>query len=183
MKVYSISKWAFGAICLLIIILPVSRHWKLLATGDKAQGTVTGFVMHKEDVLVGESELYYASEIVFYVDGNAQSTYGPANYPYKNGRKIKVFYQEDNPSENCIATFSGFYLDNYTVLPIILLTLWTAFYMSFNNYRKNQSFRKVKYGGQEKSAGTAANDKKGLIEGPIQSARRIQGSGHPSSKK
>jgi len=182
-KVYSISKWAFWAICLLIIILPVSRHWKLLTSGEKAQGTVTGFVIHKEDVLVGESELYYASEIVFDVDGTPQSTYGPANYPYKNGRKIKVFYQEDNPSENCIATFSGFYLDNYTVLPIILLVLWTAFYMSFNNYRKKQSFKKVKYRGAEESGGPAGNDNKGLIGGPIQSARRIQGTRQLSSKK
>ena len=38
MKVYSISKWAFYGICLLILFLPVSRHWRLLLGGATARG-------------------------------------------------------------------------------------------------------------------------------------------------
>ena len=40
MKVYSISKMAFGGICLLIVLLPVSLHWRLLANGTRTEGKV-----------------------------------------------------------------------------------------------------------------------------------------------
>jgi hypothetical protein len=183
MKVYSINKWAFRAICLLIIILPVSRHWRLLSTGEKAPGIVTGFVMHKEDVLVGESEMYYASEIVFYVEGIPQSAFGPENYEYKTGREIMVFYDGDDPSENCIATFSGFYLDGYTVLPIILLVVWAAFYMSFNSYQRKQRFKRTRYPRSEDQSGPGRVNPGSIIGGPIQAARKISGSKSLSSKK
>lgn len=136
MKVYSISKWAFRGICVLILILPVSRHWRLFITGAKAPGTVTRMVIHAEESLVGEKEMVYVSEIGFEVDGATHKAYGPANYEYTPGRHITVFYDRNDPAHNCIATFSGFYLNNYTVLPVILLVVWAAFYMSFNNYRK-----------------------------------------------
>ena len=120
MKVYSISKWAFRGICVLILILPVSRHWRLFITGAKAPGTVTRMVIHAEESLVGEKEMVYVSEIGFEVDGATHKAYGPANYEYTPGRHITVFYDRNN----------------YTVLPVILLVVWAAFYMSFNNYRK-----------------------------------------------
>ena len=153
MKEYSISKWAFRGICVLIIILPVSRHWRLLTGGDHAMGTVTGFVMHAEDNLVGESEVFYASEVSFQVDGREHKAHGPANYEYKTGRKIRVFYDPGEPSQSCLFTFSAFYLDNYTVLPIILLVVWAAFYLSFNNYRRKQRFKKMNYPREESPQG------------------------------
>jgi hypothetical protein len=142
MKVYSISKWAFRAICLLIVILPVSRQWRLLSTGDKARGTVTEQVVRKKEILGKETEAGFASEIQFEVDGKIYQAYGPPNYEYTPGRSIMVFYDPELPSQNCIATFGGFYLNNYIVLPIILLVLWAAFYMSFNNYSRKQRFKK-----------------------------------------
>jgi len=145
MKVYSISKWAFRGICLLILLLPVGRHWKLLTTGSKARGTVTEFVARTREVLGKTTEVAEASEIEFIVEGLSYKAYGPLNYEYIPGRNIVVFYDRDEPSHNCIATFSGFYLGNYTVLPIIMLVLWAAFYMSFNNYQRKQRFRKSKW--------------------------------------
>ena len=153
MKEYSISKWAFRGICILIIILPLSRHWRLLTGGDRAMGTVTGFVMQAEETVMGESEVYYASEVSFFVDGREHKAYGPANYEYKSGREIRVFYDPDEPSRSCLFTFSAFYLDNYTVLPVILLVLWAAFYLSFNNYRKKQRFKKMNYPREESPQG------------------------------
>jgi len=136
MKVYSISKWAFRAICLLILLLPVSRHWQLLTTGGRAKGTVTEFTMRIVEDIMKERDLEHASEIEFEVDGVIHKTYGPRDYEYDVGRSVKVFYMQKDPSHNCVATFSGFYMSYYTVLPIILLTVWYAFYLSFNNYRK-----------------------------------------------
>ena len=142
MKVYSISKWAFMAISLLILVLPVSRHWKLLSTGEKTPGKVTQLVTRTKELMGKETESGFASEIEFMVDGNTYHAYGPLNYEYSPGRCIMVYYHHEDPSLNCIATFSGFYLTNYTVVPIIVLTLWYAFYLSFNNYRRKQKFKK-----------------------------------------
>ena len=136
MKVYSISKWAFRAICLLILFLPDSRHWQLLTTGSRTTGTVTQYTARIVEDIMGERDLHQASEIEFTVEGVTHITYGPRNYEYKSGRTLKVFYMRKDPTENCIATFSGFYLTYYSVIPIILLTVWYAFYLSFNNYRK-----------------------------------------------
>lgn len=136
MKVYSISKWTFRGICLLILLLPVSRHWKLLTTGSSTRGTVTQYTARIVEDIMGERNLEQASEIEFLVDGVSHLTYGPKNYEYDVGRSLKVFYMRKDPSHNCIATFSGFYLSNYTILLIILITVWYAFYLSFNNYRR-----------------------------------------------
>jgi hypothetical protein len=136
MKVYSISKWAFRGICLLILLLPVSRHWQLLTTGGRAKGIVTEYTVRIVEDIMKERDLVQASEIEFEVDGVFHRTYGPKNYEYDAGRKVTVFYMRKDPSHNCVATFSGFYLSNYAILPIILITVWYAFYLSFNNYRK-----------------------------------------------
>ena len=138
MKVYSISKWAFRGICLLILLLPISRHWQLLTTGERTTGTVTQYGMRVVEDMMGERELVEASEIEFKVDSLTHKAYGPFSYEYSPGRTVTIFYNRKDPAHNCIFTFSGLYLTNYTVLPIILLTVWYAFYLSFNNYRKRR---------------------------------------------
>lgn len=142
MKVYSISKWTFRGICVLILLLPVSRHWKLLTTGSQTTGTVTQYTSRIVEDIMGERNLEQASEIEFTVDGVSHLTHGPKNYEYDVGRTLKVFYTQKDPSHNCIATFSGFYLSNYTILPMVLITVWLAFYLSFNNYRKRMKMPK-----------------------------------------
>jgi hypothetical protein len=144
MKVYSISQWVFVAICILILILPVGRQWKLLTTGSKVQGTVTQMTAITRKILGKQTQYGHASKIEFVVEGQTYTALGPLNYEYDSGRRVMVYYDNHEPSQNCILTFSGFYLDNYTVLPIILLVLWAAFYMSFNNYQRRQRFRKHK---------------------------------------
>ncbi|MDF1576733.1 MAG: DUF3592 domain-containing protein [Bacteroidales bacterium] len=153
MKVYRISKWAFGGICLLILLLPVSRYWQLLATGDRTTGTVTRYVMRMIDKLPGQSYPAEVSEIEFQAEGVVYRAYGPVNYEYQDGRRLTVIYRPNNPAENCVFTFTAFYLDNYVVLPIILLTLWYAFYLTFNNYSKRS---KKSGGGAAPSGGRTA---------------------------
>lgn len=136
MKVYSIHKWTFRAICLLILLLPVSRHWQVLCTGKRTSGTVKGYTSRIVEDMMGERSLAEASEIEFEVEGTTHKTYGPRDYEYDTGRVVQVFYLRDNPSRNCVATFSGFYLNNYVILPLVLITVWYAFYLSFNNYRR-----------------------------------------------
>ncbi len=136
MKVYSISKWAFYGICLLILTLPLSRHWKLIATGERATGTVTEFTMIVHENIAGEREIQYVSEVPFTAEGLTHRAYGPWGFEYKVGRPIKLIYNPADPSEYCLLTFSGFYLNNYMILPLVLLIVWAAFYLSFNSYSK-----------------------------------------------
>ncbi len=136
MKVYSISKWAFYGICILILALPVSRHWRLLTDGKKATGTVIAYKRLLQENFNGDVTIEYASVIEFIAGDSTCLAKGPLNYEYNPGRTVKVMYDPQDPSTNCVLTFSGFYLNNYLVLPIILLVLWAAFYLSFNNYVK-----------------------------------------------
>lgn len=143
MKVYSISKWTFLGICILVLILPVSRHWQLLTTGNRSTGTVTQYTMRIVEDIMGERNLREASEIVFQVDGASHKAYGPTNYEYEEGRTLHIFYNKKDPTKYCVATFTGFYLNNYVIIPIVLLTVWYAFYLSFNNYRRRKKRRKI----------------------------------------
>ncbi len=138
MKVYSISKWAFYGISLLILILPVSRQWKLLVAGEKSTGTVIAYNRLLHENRNGDVTIEYASEIHFQVEGKSVKAYGPMNLEYTPGRTLNVMYDPEDPSNNCLLTFSSLYLNNYSVLPLILLTLWGAFYLSFNNYSKRK---------------------------------------------
>jgi hypothetical protein len=110
MKVYRISKWAFGGICLLILLLPVSRHWRLLISGERTTGTVTEYAYRMIENRVGGRYAAEASEIEFEVEGVIHKTYGPDNFEYKRGRLLTIFYDPKDPGENCVATISGFYL-------------------------------------------------------------------------
>lgn len=138
MKVYKISKWAFSGICILILTLPLSRHWKLFTFGEITSGTVAEFDMIVNENIAGEREIQYVSKIPFKVQDSTYMAHGPSGYEYEAGRKIHLMYDPDDPSAYCLLTFSGIYLNNYIILPLVLLTLWAAFYMSFNSYSKSR---------------------------------------------
>jgi hypothetical protein len=138
MKVYSISKWAFFGICALILSLPLSRHWRLFSRGETATGTVKKYTMIVHENLAKEKEIWYVSEIRFQVKDSSYVAYGPKDLEYEVGREIKLVYKPDDPSENCLLTFSGLYFTNYFILPLVLITVWTAFYLSFNSYSKKK---------------------------------------------
>jgi len=135
---YSISKYAFYGICLLILVLPVSRHWKLIFRGETATGEVQQYEGHLMDRRIGEDDMEMASTIAFESGGITYTTHGPWNFEYQPGRSVKVRFDPADPGNNCLLTFAGFYLDNYSILPLFLLTVWAAFYLSFNNYRKKK---------------------------------------------
>ncbi len=90
----------------------------------------------------GKATIYCASKIEFMAGDSTYLAYGPRDYKYDSGRTLSIMYNPENPSSCCVLTFSGFYLNNYLVLPLILLVLWAAFYLSFNKYVK-QSRRKT----------------------------------------
>jgi hypothetical protein len=138
MKVYSISRWAFWGICLLIVALPVSRHWRLLSSGEKATGTVLCYSTHFERIAGGDMIMVQSSEIAFQAGDSVCLIFGPDEVHYENGRTFSVFYKPEDPSVNCLVSFSSFYLSDYSILPLVLLIVWAAFYLSFNYYQKQK---------------------------------------------
>jgi len=138
MKVYSISRWAFYGICILILVLPVSRQWKLLFRGETSRGVAGKYQVFVKAHEIGEDEIKHASAVEFTVDGETYVTRGPANYQYREGRAIRVRFDPEDPGHNCLLTFTGLYLNDYSILPLFLLIVWGAFYLSFNNYRKKR---------------------------------------------
>lgn len=142
MKVYSISKWAFFGICILILTLPLSRHWKIYTMGETATGRVKEFTMIVHENVAKEKEIWYVSEIRFQVKDSSYAAYGPKDLEYEVGRQIKLVYKADDPSENVLLTFSGMYFNNYLILPLVLITVWAAFYLSFNSYSKKKGRQK-----------------------------------------
>lgn len=144
MKVYSISKWAFLGICILILTLPLSRHWKLFILGESSTGVVTEFAMIVHENIAGERLIQHVSKIQFKALDSIYFAHGPPGYEYENGRKIRLMYDPDDPTEYCLLTFSGIYLNNYVILPLVLITVWLAFYLSYNSYSRKKRTRHAK---------------------------------------
>jgi hypothetical protein len=138
MKVYSISRWSFLAVCLLIAALPVSRRWKLLTGGEKATGTVMAYSMILHETSTGQVMVEFASEVRFMAGDSLCITYGPTDCKYAPGRRVRVRYDPGDPGDNCLVTFTGLYLNNYTVLPLVAIIVWAAFYLSYSRYRKKK---------------------------------------------
>jgi hypothetical protein len=143
MKMYRISIWAFCGICALILALPVSRHWKLLASGVRTRGVVVDYVQYVYTYSTGDRVLRNASAIWFPAGDSMLVLYGPEDMVMEPGREVTVWYDPEEPSRNCLATFSGFYLSTYTILPMVLLIIWAAFYLSYSYYWKRSRSREI----------------------------------------
>ena len=88
--------------------------------------------------VANEKEIWYVSEIEFQVKDSSYVAYGPKDLEYELGREIKLAYKADDPSDNILLTFSGMYFNNYLIVPLVLITVWAAFYLSFNSYSKKK---------------------------------------------
>ncbi len=138
MKLYSISKIVFFAVMAMIILLPVGRHWKLLSTGERTEGTVQSHTRHLGHNMFGEAELTWASEVYFRVGDSLHMTLGPTDLELKQGKTIPVYYKPGDPSKNCLFNFGCLYYTSYSILPLILIFVWWAFYLSYNNYHREK---------------------------------------------
>lgn len=136
MKTYTISGWTFAVVCLLILALPLSRKWKLIIRGEKAGGVVSAYRPVVKEHADDSKTLDYASEVLFRAGDSTYVARGPESIRYKQGRRVTVLYDPEDPGRNSILTFSALYLSDYSALPLVLLILWGAFYLSFNNYSR-----------------------------------------------
>lgn len=122
----------------LILLLPLGRHWRLLSFGERVEGTVKEFNRHKSIDFFGEGQLIEASEVHFPVGDSMHVSLGPVDLALDSGKNIPVYYNLKDPSENILFNFSCLYLSSYSILPLILIFVWWAFYLSYNNYHKER---------------------------------------------
>ena len=138
MKLYSISKILFWVVMVLILLLPLGRHWRLLSFGERVTGTVMEYSRHKKVDMFGEEQLIEASEVHFMAGDSLVKTLGPVEFEMDRGKSIAVYYMPGNPSRNCLFNFACLYMSSYSILPLILIFVWWAFYLSYNNYHKDK---------------------------------------------
>ena len=138
MKLYSISKLIFWGVMVLIVLLPLGRHWRHITFGERSTGTVMEYSSYFGENLYGEKEVFYASKIQFNTADGLVEIRAPTDTELKMGREFTVFYQAKDPSKNCILNFACLYTTSYSILPLILIFVWWAFYLSYNNYHKDK---------------------------------------------
>ena len=138
MKLYSISKQIFWVVMILITLLPLGRHWRLFSFGERSTGTVLEYSSYFGEDFYGEKEVFYASKIQFNTSDGLVEIWAPTDAELKMGREVPVFYQAKDPSKNCILNFACLYTTSYSILPLILIFVWWAFYLSYNNYHKEK---------------------------------------------
>ena len=141
MKVYSIRKTIFWLVLALILILPVSRHWRLMVFGERTTGTVHPVSLHRKLNFVGETELYYVNDISFIAGDSVYIMPAPTQYELEPGRKLTVFHRKKNPRDYFAFNLACLYFTPYSILLVILPIVWYAFYLSFNIYNREHSRR------------------------------------------
>lgn len=128
--ILKVNKTKFYIILVLILLLPVSKKYKLLLFGARTEGVVVDYaeLIHLPVNYVG----WHNCAIIRF-DSNNETHYmrGPEDVMYESGKEMKVIYDKKKPSKCMIPTFAYFYSMPNALLPGIFLLLWIAFYTSF----------------------------------------------------
>lgn len=138
MKVYSVSRQTFWLVFGLILIIPLSKNWWLMSTGETTRVTVGPFEHYTEYNRLGGHHLRGGNLMEFQAGGKTLAFYGPKNYEMREGRQVRIWYDPEDPSRHVVFTFVGLYNSGGGMLSLGLLILWGAFYLSFNNPGKQK---------------------------------------------
>ena len=126
-----ISRTKFYIIIVIILLLPLSKNWRLLLFGHD----VTGVVKYHRDISAHKG--YYRYSIIFYeVNNQEYQVKGPANVVYPVGKKIKIKYRDSNPSKCIPLNLSTIYFGKQMAFPGFLLIVWLALYINVKNNPK-----------------------------------------------
>jgi hypothetical protein len=164
MTVYRISKPAFWAIFALILALPVGRHWRLLATGERTTAEILQYEHYYKGTAFGRDYEVWANRIRFPAGDSLVELHTRTDAELDPGDTYTVYYSAEDPARYCMLCFEDLYLSSYSILVFVLLMLWGAFYLSFNNYVKKQRFDRVPGAGR-KGAQHGGSGRKGVHRG------------------
>jgi hypothetical protein len=143
MKLYfKISKLQFYVILFLILLIPVSKKYRLLLFGERTEGIAIAY---------GESNVRHTAPVDFdytlfrfHTEKGSFEIKGPENFIYKPGDRVRVIYNKSDPDQCMILSFSYLYLSPNAMIPGVLLLFWIAFYTSFAKpERRHKPYRKL----------------------------------------
>ena len=131
---FKISELQFYAILFLILLIPVSKNYRLLIFGNRTEGIAVGY---GEMGTVNPGSFDYTLFEFQTEKGNFEIR-GPENVIYKPGEKVRVIYNKRNPGKCMILSFTYLYASANAMISGILLLLWIAFYTSFAKPQKHK---------------------------------------------
>jgi len=128
------KRYRYYIINLLILFSPIYGNWGLIMDGQRCMGTVVNIKEMKQ-------QLFYESYpiISYQVGEKSYQIKGPENADYPVGKKLELIYPKNEPSGAIIFSILGFLSQWYSVLGLVLLIIWNAFYLSFLKDRHNYS--------------------------------------------
>jgi hypothetical protein len=130
MKLYfKISRFKFYIILFLILLIPVSKKYRLLLFGIRTEGIAIAYVDYP--VSTALSDNYDYTLFRFHAEKEIFEIRGPENVIYKPGDRVRVIYNKSNPDQCMILSFAYLYSSPNAMIPGVLLLLWIAFYTSF----------------------------------------------------
>jgi hypothetical protein len=135
---FKISKLQFYVILFLILLIPVSKNYRLLIFGTRTEGIAVG---HGEMRIADPGTIEYTVFQFQTVKGSFVIR-GPENVIYKPGEKVKVIYNSKNPNKCMILSFTYLYASANAMISGILMLLWIAFYTSFTKPERHKISRK-----------------------------------------
>lgn len=137
-----ISRRMFYFVSILFLLLPFSVNWRLFVFGKQT----TGFVVRVQRPIMGMQQSDSYSIIEFYTPEKTIEVFSPENVIYPVGKKLRIFYNPENPDNNILFTFTGLFFNKKAIFPFVFFMIWMAFYSSFAkkgnpNANQNQSAR------------------------------------------
>jgi hypothetical protein len=145
MKLYfKISRLNFYVILFMILLIPVSKKYRLLLFGIRTEGIAIAYVDYPVSPAISGN--YDYTLFRFHTEKGIFEIRGPENVIYQPGDKVRVIYNKSNPDKCMILSFAYLYSSPNAMIPGVLLLLWIAFYTSFAKpetkhklYRKSSS--------------------------------------------
>ena len=126
----------FFIVLIMILLLPISKEWKLLIFGNKVD---TKVINHRTFSAKNRNSFPYDCSILEYTKNYETLNFiGPSGIVYPEGKEITVFYSKKNPEDYLVFNLAGLYLDKSRFLPYVLLLIWIAFYFSFKPAKKRR---------------------------------------------
>lgn len=133
-----ISRTSFWLIIVLILLIPVSKEFRLLVWGTRTSGEVVSFkITHAQSLQEGtsaEREADYdfkCAVIEFRTKDAVVRMNGPAYVKYDLGQWVAIIYDEKNPDHCIMPNLAYLYSIQHSLWLIPILMVWIAFYTSF----------------------------------------------------
>jgi len=130
-----ITRAQFYLISALILLIPVSREYKLYLFGESAEGKVIGSsaAFQKFSTRYNGSGVrkVYNTMLKFEFEGGEYLCVSNMDLDLPIGLEKKVLFKTEDPYDSIIANPMYLYASRSTVLVAILFFMWHSFYWSF----------------------------------------------------